>query len=432
MPPSLAGFTPGPTGLPRLFTGVRPGHTMTQAEHEAAHGPMPVPMADELIRTIDAAGLRGRGGAAFPTATKLAAVAAGRGPKVVVANGAEGEPASGKDEALLDANPHLVLDGLVLAARAVGAREAIVAVERTRAGALRAATLAVAERTANRRDRVAIRVVPVPGRYVAGEESALVHLLDGGEAKPTVVPPRPFERGVGGRPTLVQNVETFGQLALVARHGPEWFRALGTADEPGSTLVTMSGAVHRPGVLEVAVGSRFDSLVEAAGGETEPASAYLVGGYYGTWIRRDDLSGRPLSSAALRAVGGALGAAVLIALPGSVCGLMETARVMRYLAEESAGQCGPCVHGLRSIADRTHDLAHTPTGPDAIEHLERWSNMVVGRGACRMPDGAVRFLRSALTAFGDEVALHQQGRCSATRRDPVLPIPGAERDWGWQ
>ncbi len=427
-----AGFTPGPGGLPRLLTGVHTSRALTLAEHQDVHGRLPVLGGRELIDAIDTAGVRGRGGAAFPTATKLAAVAAGRGPRVVVANGAEGEPASGKDEALLAGNPHLVLDGLVLAGIALGARGAIVAVERTRPRALRAVTAAAQERTASGRDGVPIRVVPVPGRYVAGEESALVHLLDGGEAKPTVVPPRPFERGVGGRPTLVQNVETLGQVALVARHGPDWYRMLGTADEPGSTLLTVGGAVRRPGVFEVALGSRFDALVGAAGEETEPVGAYLVGGYYGTWIRRRDLTARPLSTADLRGVGASLGAGVLVALPEAVCGLMETARVMRYLAEESAGQCGACVHGLRSIADGTHELAHTQTGASTLELLERWSGMVVGRGACRLPDGAVRFLRSALTTFADEVDLHQHGRCSATRRDTVLPVPGAERDWSWQ
>jgi NADH:ubiquinone oxidoreductase subunit F (NADH-binding) len=387
---------------------------------------------DALVDVLRAAGLRGRGGAAFPAATKLVAVAAGRAPRVVIANGAEGEPASGKDEALLAGSPHLVLDGLVLAARALRAREAIIAVERTRPRALRAVAAAIDERTSDGYDGVRLRIVPVPGRYVAGEESALVHLVDGGEAKPTVVPPRPFDRGVGGRPTLVQNVETLAHIALVARHGPEWFRQVGTFDEPGSTLLTISGAVRRPGVLEVSPGACFDTVIDAAGGEVEPVGAYLVGGFYGTWIRRDDLASRPLSTASLRGVGGFLGAGVLVAMPAAVCGLAETARVMGYLAEESAGQCGSCVHGLRSIADRTHELAHRQTGASVLDDLDRWSGMVVGRGACRLPDGAVRFLSSARRAFAAEVRLHQQGRCSATRRDPVLPLPGRDRDWSWR
>ncbi|MGZ4800701.1 MAG: NADH-ubiquinone oxidoreductase-F iron-sulfur binding region domain-containing protein [Acidimicrobiia bacterium] len=422
----------GPTGLPRLLRGLRPDAALTIAEHHDIHGPMHLLRARELTDAVEEAGLRGRGGAGFPTATKLAAVATRRGPRVVVANGSEGEPASSKDELLLTSAPHLVLDGLVLAAAALDARETIIAVERTRPRALQTVTRAVAERAAAGVDPVSIRVVPVPGRYVAGEESALVHLLEGGDAKPTVVPPRPFERGVGGRPTLIQNVETLAHLALIGRHGPEWYRSVGTPEEPGSALVTLRGAVARPAVFEVALGSRFETLVAAAGGETEPVSAYLFGGYFGTWVRRDAVWGRRLSTADLRPVGASLGAGVVAALPSAVCGLVETARVMRYLSEETAGQCGSCVHGLRSISDRVDQIARSKTTTLMRDDLDRWSAMVEGRGACRMPDGAVRFLRSALITFADEIALHQRARCSATRHEDVLPIPKIGRDWGWR
>jgi NADH:ubiquinone oxidoreductase subunit F (NADH-binding) len=348
-----------------------------------------------------------------------------------VANGAEGEPGSSKDELLLTRTPHLVLDGILLAAHALDAREAIIGVERTRPAALHAVTHAVAERRADR-ERVALRVVPVPGRFVAGEESALVQLLNGGEAKPTTVPPRPFERGVGGRPTLVQNVETLAHLALVARHGPEWFRTLGTGDEPGTALVTVGGAVATPGVLEIAIGSRLASVVAAAGDEREPVSAYLIGGYFGTWVPRDPAWDTRLAAHALEAFGASLGAGVIHALPASACGLVESARVLKYLAGETAGQCGPCVNGLAAIADRLDYVARSRSGPEHHDALDRWATMIDGRGACHMPDGAVRFLRSTLAVFTDELAFHRAGRCRATSRDPVLPIPGTGRDWGWR
>ncbi len=431
-PPADPPFTPGPESLPRLLTGLRPGHGLTLAEHRELHGPMRLMDARRLVDLTERAGLHGRGGAGFPTATKLAAVAAGRRPRVVVANGSEGEPASSKDETLLIGNPHLVIDGLMLAAAALDAREAIVAVERTRPLALHAVRLAVAERVAIGADDIPIRVVEVPGRYVAGEESALVHLLNGGDAKPTLVPPRPFERGVDGRPTLIQNVETLAHLALIGRHGPDWFRSLGSVEEPGSALLTLGGAVARPAVYEVALGSRFESLVAAAGGETEPVSAYLLGGYFGTWVRRDVLSARRLSNTGLRDIGASLGAGVVTALPTSACGLVETACVMRYLADETAGQCGPCVHGLRSISDRMQEIARAQTTPKMRADLDRWSNMILGRGACRLPDGAVRFLHSALVTFSDEIELHQRGECHATHREPVLPIPGTGRELGWR
>lgn len=422
----------GPAGLPRLLREQQPGRTMTLAEHRALHGPLPLAGSAALIGAVERAGLRGRGGAGFPMATKLQAVAEGRRPRVVVANGAEGEPASHKDQMLLSRSPHLVLDGLALAAAALHANEAILAVERPRPRALEAATRAIAERAAAGGDPVTMRVVPVPGRYVAGEESALVHLLNGGDAKPTLVPPRPFARGVAGRPTLVQNVETLAHFALIGRHGPEWFRTLGTKDEPGSTLITLSGAVTRPGVCEIALGSRFDALLTAAGGETAPLSAYLIGGYFGTWVRADAARGLQLSNEGLRGVGASLGCGVIVALPSGACGLVESARVMRYLAEETAGQCGPCVHGLAAIADRLDAIARVKATRKMREDLERWSTMIAGRGACRLPDGAIRFLRSALAVFATELAAHQRGQCSATSHEPVLPIPSAGRDWGWR
>jgi NADH:ubiquinone oxidoreductase subunit F (NADH-binding) len=415
-----------------LLTGIRPGHALTLAEHRSLHGPSHPLTATQLIQEVEHAGLHGRGGAGFPAATKLAAVARGRKPRVVVANGSEGEPASVKDETLLAGNPHLVLDGLVLAARALDATEAIIAVERTRILALHAVRLAVAERTAAGEDGVSIRVVSVPGRYVAGEESALVHLINGGDAKPTTVPPRPFERGVKGRPTLIQNVETLAHLALIGRHGADWFRTIGTIEESGSALVTLGGAVARPAVYEVALGSSFASLIAAAGGETEPTSAYLIGGYFGTWVRRDALEGHRIANADLQTVGASLGAGVIIALPATACGRTETARVMQYLADETAGQCGPCVHGLRSLSDRMHEIARTQTTPKMRDDLDRWSSMIIGRGGCRMPDGAVRFLHSAQVAFADEFEVHQRGHCRATHRDAVLSVPGPGREMAWR
>ncbi len=430
--PRRTGWTAGPPGLPRIVRGLEQPGALTPADHRALHGPLQLLSTDDLIDAVARAGLRGRGGAGFPTATKLLAVANGRGPRVVVANGAEGEPASAKDELLLTRTPHLVLDGLVLTAAALGAERAIIAVERTRPRALESVAAAVLERPAFGRDPVAIQVVPVPGRYVAGEESALVHLLNGGDAKPTVVPPRPFEQGVEGRPTLIQNVETLAHVALIARHGPDWFRTLGTPDEPGSALVTLGGAVARPSVFEIALGSRFDALIEAGGGETEPVSAYLIGGYFGTWVRRDDLWDRRVSAADLRPLGASLGAGIITALPRSLCGLVETARVMRYLSQETAGQCGSCVNGLAAIADRVDQVARGRSKPVMLEDLGRWSAMVEGRGACRLPDGAVRFLRSALDVFAAEITWHHEGRCSATRHDTLLPIPHVGRDWGWR
>jgi NADH:ubiquinone oxidoreductase subunit F (NADH-binding) len=340
------------------------------------------------------------------------------GRKFVVANGSEGEPLSRKDKALLGCVPHLVLDGAALAATAVGADEVVVAVGQGAARERSALTRAVAERTGRGLDRVRFQVAAAPEGFVVGEETALLSWLSGRAAKPTLVPPRPSERGMRGRPTLVQNVETLAQLALVARYGPEWFRELGTDAEPGSALVTLSGAVSRPGVYEVGLGMPIRDLVEWAGGTTEPVSAYLIGGYFGSWVAAADAERAALLDSQLTPLGASLGARTLFLLSGRVCGVVETARLARYLATESAGQCGPCVHGLDAIAGGLERLAR----PERVDlaRLERWLEQVRGRGACRHPDGAVRLIASAFQVFAREVELHAVGRCSGDGR-VVLP-----------
>jgi len=351
-----------------------------------------------------------------------------RGPAVVVANGSEGEPASEKDKLLLTQAPHLVLDGVLLAVRAVGASEAVIGVERgTRA--LQIVSDAIAER-ADLEASVPVRVVEVPRHYVAGEETALVHLINGGEAKPTLTPPRPFERGVNRRPTLVSNVETFAHLAMILQWGPSWFRALGTGDDPGTALVTVSGGVARPGVMEIVLGTPLSTIIDAAGGPTGGIQGVLLGGYYGTWIGPDDVRSARLSNADLKPLGASLGCGAIVVLPAQACGLAETANVLTWMAGETAGQCGPCVHGLAAVAGAMRDLVAGRAGTDTLDQLHRWAGQIEGRGACRFPDGAVRLLRSALTVFSDEVSSHlRRGPCTGAGQSSHLPIPASEQTW---
>ncbi|HLY94246.1 MAG TPA: NADH-ubiquinone oxidoreductase-F iron-sulfur binding region domain-containing protein [Gaiellaceae bacterium] len=388
--------------------------TVSLDMHARRHGRLE-PVRD-LISLVEQSGLTGRGGGAFPAASKLDAVRSRRGRPVVVVNGAEGEPASGKDKVLLVYAPHLVLDGAVLAARALGARDVIVATASRGAGA------AVAAAAAERRDTgISLQRVTVPDRFVAGEETALVQFINGGACLPTLTPPRPFERGVGGAPTLVQNVETLAHVALIARYGPQWFRAVGTPEEPGSTLVTLSGAVQDPGVYEIPLGVSFDELLDEAGGAIAEIQAFLVGGYFGTWIDAADAASARLLDADLAPLRATLGARAIIALPKGACGVAETARVARYLAAESAGQCGPCVHGLAAIADDLSQLVARRAGVDE-QRLHRRLGIIPGRGACRHPDGAVRLVRSALDVFAPEFARHfRGGSCTGTGR-PVVPM----------
>jgi len=380
------------------------------AGHLARYGSLP---AADAVQAAERCGLHGRGGAGFPVATKLRSVlaasrASGRRP-VVVANGAEGEPASAKDAVLLTRSPHLVLDGLQTVGRALGADTLILAAAPALLPALEA-------RLAERRDALPVRLHPVAERFLAGERSALVSSIDGGPPLPRAKVPPIRERGVTKRPTLVQNVETLARLALAVR---------GDTSAAGSTLVTrreeISGLV-RVDVVDVPLGAPLADVVRIDDG----VGAVLVGGYHGIWLSAEVASSVALEAPGAAAAGVALGAGVVAALPASRCGLRETARVVGYLAAESAGQCGPCLNGLPRIAAALDDLARPARMPTAmLEDLLRWCGLVRGRGACSHPDGTVRLVRSALEVFGAELAIHDAGGCTAVDPAPFLPTPGS-------
>ncbi|MEV4055308.1 NADH-ubiquinone oxidoreductase-F iron-sulfur binding region domain-containing protein [Amycolatopsis sp. NPDC049688] len=367
---------------------ILPPHRLDLAGHRRRNGVLPWVAyhgddgRDRLIEAVEAANLRGRGGAGFPLAVKLRAARAKR--SIVVANGCEGDPLSQKDVALLSLSPHLVLDGLQLAAHAIGAAEAVLCVH---AGS--PVLPGVAAALAERDDRVPVRVTEIPRRYVASEETALVRYLTSGDARPRGKLPRPADRGVRGRPTLVSNVDTLAQLASVVLLGPHHYRAART------DLITVTGAVRRPGVVEVPAGTSLAGMLAAAGGEAEPVQAVLAGGYGGSWTTS--------------LTGALTGISAVFALPARACGLEYTAKVLAFLAAESARQCGPCTFGLPAIAA---DFAELVRGGPATARLARRLPLLTGRGACAHPDGAARLAASALRVFDADVHTHQAGgRC---------------------
>jgi NADH:ubiquinone oxidoreductase subunit F (NADH-binding) len=355
---------------------------------------------------------------------------------VVIANGMEGEPASEKDRALMSRAPHLVLDGAALAAEAVGADVVHLCLPRSRQWLVELMTGAIAERERAGQDAVAFDVHELPHHYVSGEETALVRWLNGGEAKPLATPPRPFEKGVGRRPTLVDNVETLAHVALIARYGPAWFRQAGLPHAPGTMLATVSGAVAEPGVYEIELGTTISEVL-ALSGASGQASDILLGGYFGTWHDIGAVAGLPITASDLRRVGASPGAGVIAVLPPDACGLAETARVLAYLASQSAGQCGPCAFGLPAIADDFAQLVSgRPQGP-VLDRLDRRFAAITGRGACRHPDGATRLAASALAAFAADAHAHASHRpCRSGQhgrsRPAVLPIPRPAAGGVWQ
>jgi NADH:ubiquinone oxidoreductase subunit F (NADH-binding) len=378
-------------------------------QHLQMLGPLPELPAERIRQLVQESGLTGRGGAGFPTGRKLAAVA-GRRRAVVVANGAEGEPASSKDRMLLLRAPHLVLDGVALAVRATGATEAHLYAPDDLVDRL----LGVARQ---RRDPVAVSLTRAPDTFIAGQETAAIAAIEGRPALPRSTPPMPFAGGVRGRPTLVQNVETLAQLGLIARYGSAWFRAIGNSEEPGTRLLTVSGAVFRPGVYEAATGDTLGAALRLAGGTAGPVQAVLVGGYHGGWVPwLPDTAGLPLTGTVLNPYGAVPGAGVLVALSRQRCGLAASAEIVAYLAGQNAGQCGPCRNGLPALAGNLRELATGWPTRALVREIRRLAGLVDGRGACAHPTGTVRLVRSTLRVFDQDVDLHLAGRCSAQRR----------------
>lgn len=357
-----------------------------------------------LIEQLKLSGLRGRGGAAFPAAIKWAAVAAQEGPKVVVANGEEGEPASKKDQWLLLHRPHLVIDGLLLAAGACGAGRAVMYLSHPE-------TVASVQRALRERadaglvnERVRLELFVVAPTYVAGEETSVVRAISGGPALPMAKPPRPFEKGVDELPTLVSNVETLAHAAWVARHGGEAFARAGTADSPGTALVTLSGACGRPGVYEIPFGVSVRDLVDTLGGGfTSEPRGLAIGGWFGGLTGQ---AGLDLSCefGACKSAGNGWGCGAITVLGEADDPIQFAARLAQWYEGESARQCGVCIKGTAAIASTLKTLAqHGATQTDK-DNLVRWGQILPGRGACAFLDGAAALSRTLVSNFPVEVA----------------------------
>ncbi|MEU7103720.1 NADH-ubiquinone oxidoreductase-F iron-sulfur binding region domain-containing protein [Streptomyces sp. NPDC046215] len=392
---------------------------MDRTAHLAVHGPAPGLSTGELAELADDIGLRGRGGAGFPFARKLRAVADALGRKgtggAVVVNGSEGEPGCLKDTALLLYVPHLVLDGALLAARALGAHEVVVGV--TRADVRASVGRAIAERGTT---GPATGVTLLPERFVTGESTALVRGIEGGPALPSGRRIRTSESGLGGAPTLLSNTETFAQLALAARLGAAGYSAAGLPTEPGTVMLTVAGT-H---AVETPTGLPLPYILELCG--TAPGQGVLVGGYHGTWLPPGAVRSATVSRDSLAAAGGDLGAGAVLPLPETTCPVGETVRVARWLAAQSAGQCGPCALGLPALAGALDDAAGGG-GQRALDAVRARMSAVERRGACGHPDGSTRFVSSALAVFAEEFAAHALGHGCGRPVLGALPLPAEER-----
>ncbi|PRH77764.1 oxidoreductase [Streptomyces solincola] len=413
-------------GLPQLTQGFDLVERLDLAMHLKVHGPLEPIAGEKLAQLADEISLRGRGGAGFPFGRKLRAVAKAtirRGVRpVVVVNGSEGEPACRKDTVLLNRAPHLILDGALLAAEALGARTLVVAVTRNSTEVSIRAALAERGLSDRRGQRLRARVVRTPERMVSGEASAVIRAASGGPALPPGRRERAAESGVGGAPTLLSNAETYAQLAVAGRIGSARYAHSGLDSEPGTVLLTISGAVARPMVVEVPTGVPLRYVLQLAGAPPLPQGV-LTGGYHGNWIDSVAVHDAVVSRQSLAAVGGSLGAGAILPIGPETCPLGEAQRVANWLAAETAGQCGPCRLGLPAAAGGLSDVLNGG-GPAALEALREVTQAVKGRGVCKHPDGSARFFASTLSAFTDDLAAHVlHGGCGRPTTG-VLPLPG--------
>ena len=405
---------------PRLLK-ITPGPEDVTA-YRSAGGYRPLPAPAEFLTSVEHSGLLGRGGAAFPLAVKLATVreAALAGTQtVVVANGEEGEPASIKDRWLLRHRPHLVLDGLRLAAHTVGATRVYVYVSDPAA----AHGVEVALGEADALDQLTIQIFTVEPGYVAGEETAALRAINGGPAKPSDKPPRPYQHGVAGLPTVVSNVETLANLPYIHAHGASEFRALGTAGSPGSFLATISGAGRAPVLYELPYGVQFGELLELHRVAADQVRGALMGGYFAGLLNRDVL-GATLDHESLRGMGSGLGCGA-IAILTEDCPVAVAASVLAYFDRENAGQCGSCFNGTAAMAAVATALRDGTATSEDVARLRRWSVGLRGRGACGTLDGAANVAASLLAQFPDVVQHHLDNEPTVQRTPRVGARPYA-------
>jgi NADH:ubiquinone oxidoreductase subunit F (NADH-binding) len=406
-----------PNSAPRLLldhTGLPAAREDLVAYREKG-GYRPLEDADAFLGDVERSGLLGRGGAGFPMATKLRSVRdhgihLGSGT-VVIANGEEGEPASIKDRWLLRNRPHLILDGLRLAIAVVGADRAYVYV--SDAESARSVEAALSELDTATLGGIAVIVTTVEPGYVAGEETAAVHKLNGGVAKPTDKPPRPFQEGVDGLPTLVSNVETLANLPYIQQHGSAEFRALGTSQSPGTLLVTITGAGRPPGLYEVPHGLTITELIALHGVSVDEVRGALMGGYFAGLLNRDVL-GLTVDHETIRAAGSGLGCGAISVITEE-CPVAVAASVLAYFDRENAGQCGSCFNGTAAMAAVAGALRDGVATDEDLARLRRWSVVLRGRGACGTLDAATNVAASLLDQFEQTVQQHLENDCKACK-----------------
>ncbi len=384
---------------------------------------------DEIVAAILDSGLRGRGGAGFPTGRKWQTVAGntlGGAPATVVVNGAEGEPGTFKDRSILRHNPYQVIEGAVIAARAVHADRIIIALKHSFTTEVQRTRAAIAEIRAGHvlPASIACSVFEGPDEYLYGEESALLETIDGRGPFPRVIPPYRVgllgddpHRRIGVGPALVNNLETIANIPGIVANGGRWFRTIGTPDSPGTVVCTLTGDVHRHGVGEVAMGTPLWHVLETIGGGPDAPVKAVLSGVANPVILGDQLD-VPVSHEGMRSIGAGLGSAGFIVYAHPTDMVAVAAGVARFLSIESCGQCTPCKTDgtdLTSLLDR---LARSNATVADLAAIERRIGTVSYGARCYLATQQETVLSSILHQFRDEFDAHLTGDLPPA--EPVL------------
>jgi NADH-quinone oxidoreductase subunit F len=398
------------------------------------------------IDELRASGLRGRGGGGFPTGAKWAGVASGRGThRYVVANAAEGEPGTFKDRRLLRDNPYQLVEGVAIAAFAIGATEAFIGLKASFTTEIDRLTRALADMTAaGLAGDAPIQIVPGPEEYLLGEEKALLEVIEGKEPLPRLLPPylhglfstapqmgwisAPIEPGHHGphesNPTLVNNAETLSNVPWILARGPQWFRTMGTPSSPGTIVATVVGDVARPVVTEVEMGTRLSALLTGPAGGPLPDRTWkaVFSGVANPVVDRSRFD-LPLTYEDFAAHGTGLGAAGFIVYDDTAC-MVNVARVFsQFLAVESCGQCPPCKLGSAEITERLERIEDGAGADDDITHIGSWLGQVTDGARCYLATEEREVVSSILRCFPEEFAEHlETGRCPRPRAIVVPKI----------
>jgi NADH-quinone oxidoreductase subunit F len=382
----------------------------------------------EIIATITAAGLGGCGGGGFSTGRKWQAMpdpGSRPGLRYFIINADEMEPGTFKDRLLLEGDPHQLLEGLILAAYAVQANHGIIFIRAEYTEATKLLDQAVAEAQAagllgenilGSGFNLHIHVHPSAGRYICGEETALLNALEGKRAIPRAKPPLPQTSGLFGHPTVINNVETICNVPHIIGRGVDWYRGLGINGEAGTKIFGVSGRVKYPGAYELPLGTPMRELIEDHAGGMRPGygfRALLPGGASTGFMLESELD-IPMSFAAFAAAGHRLGTGTAIVLDDRICPVAFIANLQHFFAQESCGWCAPCRDGLPWVEQTLHAIeAGNGTEDDLALLMEMTGHLGPGRTFCALAPGAMAPLKTGLTHFGEDFARHiHDGGCT--------------------